>query len=70
VAFFLDGADTDISKLWDVLQILGNDGGISQDLPLDLHDGLKGDFGGACLTAHSFLQLRPQDSSWHRTKYI
>jgi hypothetical protein len=46
VADFLDGTDADISKLWDVLlQILGNDDGIPQDLPLDLHDGTKGDFG-------------------------
>ncbi len=34
MADFLDGADTDISKLRDdLLQILGNDGGIPQDLP-------------------------------------
>ncbi len=57
MADFLDGEDTIISKLWDVLlQILGNDGEIPQDLPLDLPDSPKGDFGGpASLTTLSCI---------------
>jgi hypothetical protein len=59
---FLDHKDTDIGKLWDVLlQILGNDGRIPQDLPLDLHDGPKVYFEGL-LDRPLFL------ASWHRTK--